>query len=56
MVVAVGSAHRRPAFEAALYFVDRLKEIVPIWKKEYFEGGEVWIGDTPGGGSPSNQQ
>ncbi len=48
MVVAVSAAHRRPAFEAALYFVDRLKEIVPIWKKEYFEGGEVWINDTPG--------
>jgi molybdopterin synthase catalytic subunit/molybdopterin converting factor small subunit len=50
MVVAVGSAHRRPAFEAALYFVDRLKEIVPIWKREFFEGGEVWIGETPGAG------
>ncbi len=49
MVVAVGAAHRRPAFEAALYFIDRLKEVVPIWKKEYFEGGEVWIGETPGG-------
>lgn len=48
MIVAVGSAHRRPAFESALYFVDRLKEIVPIWKKEIFEGGEVWIGETPG--------
>ena len=48
MVVAVSAAHRRPAFEAALYFVDRLKEIVPIWKKEHFEGGEVWINDTPG--------
>lgn len=50
MVVAVGAPHRRPAFEAALHFIDRLKEIVPIWKKEYFEGGEVWIGETPGGG------
>jgi molybdopterin synthase catalytic subunit len=48
MVVAVGAPHRRPAFEAALYFVDRLKEVVPIWKKEVFEGGEVWIGETPG--------
>ncbi len=48
MVLAVSAAHRRPAFEASLYFVDRLKEIVPIWKKEYFEGGEVWIGETPG--------
>ena len=45
MVVAVGAPHRRPAFEAALYFIDRLKEIVPIWKKEHFEGGEVWIGE-----------
>ncbi len=49
MVLAVGAAHRRPAFEAALYFIDRLKEVVPIWKKEHFEGGEVWIGETPGG-------
>jgi molybdopterin converting factor subunit 1 len=53
MVVAVGSAHRRPAFESALYFVDRLKEIVPIWKKELFVGGEVWIGETPGAGKPA---
>jgi molybdopterin synthase catalytic subunit len=50
MVLAVGAPHRRPAFEAALYFVDRLKEVVPIWKKEHFQGGEVWIGETPGGG------
>lgn len=46
LVIAVGAAHRRPAFEAALYFVDRLKEVVPIWKKEYFEGGEAWIADS----------
>jgi molybdopterin synthase catalytic subunit len=45
LVVAVSAAHRRPAFEAALYFVDRLKDVVPIWKKEYFEGGEAWIGE-----------
>ena len=48
MVLAVSAPHRKPAYEASLYFVDRLKEIVPIWKKEYFEGGEVWIGETPG--------
>ena len=53
MVVAVGSVHRSPAFESALYFVDRLKEIVPIWKKELFEGGELWIGETPGVGEPT---
>lgn len=48
MVLAVSAPHRKPAYEASLYFVDRLKQMVPIWKKEYFEGGEVWIGDTPG--------
>ena len=53
MAVAVSSAHRKPAFESALYFVDRLKEIVPIWKKEIFEGGEVWIGETPGANNES---
>ena len=43
LVVAVASPHRKDAFEACQYSVDRIKEIVPIWKKEYFEGGEVWI-------------
>ena len=38
----------RPAFEAARYTIDRLKEVVPIWKKEFFEGGAVWIGDQAG--------
>ena len=45
MVLAVSAPHRGPAFEAAQYFVDQLKKVVPIWKKEFFEGGEVWIGD-----------
>ncbi len=53
MVLAVSAAHRRPAFEAALYFVDRLKEIVPIWKKEHYEGGTMWIGETPGSKPPA---
>jgi len=46
--VAVGSPHRQAAFEAAKYSVDRIKQTVPIWKKEHFEGGEVWIGDVDG--------
>lgn len=45
MVVAVSAPHRRPVFEATLHFVDRLKEVVPIWKKEHFEGGSAWIND-----------
>ncbi len=44
LVVAVASPHRLEAFEASQYCVDRIKQIVPIWKKEYFEGGEVWVG------------
>ena len=43
LVVAVASPHRKDAFEACHYSVDRIKVIVPIWKKEHFEGGEVWI-------------
>jgi len=43
LVVAVSSPHRREAFEACQYAVDRVKEIVPIWKKEVGEGGEVWL-------------
>ena len=43
LVVAVASPHRKEAFEACQYCVDRIKQIVPIWKKEFFEGGEVWI-------------
>ena len=44
LVVAVSSAHRKEAFEACHFSIDRIKQIVPIWKKEFFEGGEVWVG------------
>lgn len=43
VAIAVAAPHRREAFEAARYAIDRLKEIVPIWKKEVWEGGEEWI-------------
>jgi molybdopterin synthase catalytic subunit len=43
LLVAVSSGHRREAFEACHAYVDRLKESVPVWKKEVFEGGEEWI-------------
>jgi MoaE-MoaD fusion protein len=43
VVICVTSAHRRVAFEACRYAIDRLKKIVPIWKKEYFEDGAVWV-------------
>jgi molybdopterin synthase catalytic subunit len=43
VVIAVASAHRGPAFEACRFAIDTIKEIVPIWKKEFYEDGEVWI-------------
>ena len=44
VAIAVSAAHRGEAFEACRFAIDRLKEVVPIWKKEHFEGGEIWIG------------
>jgi molybdopterin synthase catalytic subunit len=43
VLVAVSAPHRKPAFEAALEGINRLKRLVPIWKKEYFSDGEVWV-------------
>ena len=43
IVIVVTSAHRKPAFEACHYAIDRLKKVVPIWKKEFFEDGAVWV-------------
>jgi molybdopterin synthase catalytic subunit/molybdopterin converting factor small subunit len=44
VLIAVSAAHRREAFEACEYAIDTLKETVPVWKKEHFEDGEVWVG------------
>ncbi len=43
VAVIVTAPHRKPAFEAALEGINRLKRLVPIWKKEYFVDGEVWV-------------
>lgn len=43
VVIAAASAHRADAFAACRYVIERVKQIVPIWKHEFFEGGEVWI-------------
>jgi molybdopterin converting factor subunit 1 len=42
IAIVISSAHRGAAFDACRYAIDRLKQIVPIWKKEYFEDGAVW--------------
>jgi molybdopterin synthase catalytic subunit len=44
VAVAVSAAHRREAFEACRYMIDALKKDIPIWKKEVFSDGEIWVG------------
>jgi molybdopterin synthase catalytic subunit len=54
LLVAVSSGHRKEAFEACHYAVDRIKQVVPIWKKEVWEDGSAWIeGHTPDVPRPS---
>ena len=43
VAIIITSAHRRASFDACEYAIDKLKKVVPIWKKEFFEDGEVWI-------------
>jgi len=43
IVIAAASAHRADAFAATRYAIERVKQIVPIWKREHFDGGDVWL-------------
>lgn len=47
VVIAVATPHRAAAFEACRWLIDTLKETVPIWKKEVFDDGEVWVAAHP---------
>lgn len=47
VIIAVAAAHRGAAFDACRYAIDTLKQTVPIWKKEVFEDGEVWVAAHP---------
>jgi len=47
-VIAVSAAHRPEVFDALRYAIDRLKEIVPIWKKEIWADGEAWKSEIAG--------
>ena len=47
VVIAVATPHRDQAFAACKFAIDTLKEQVPIWKKEVFEDGEVWVSANP---------
>ncbi|MBD1391992.1 molybdenum cofactor biosynthesis protein MoaE [Mucilaginibacter glaciei] len=47
VIIAVSAAHRDAAFDACRYVIDTLKQTVPIWKKEFFEDGKVWVAAHP---------
>ena len=47
VIISVATPHRKAAFEACEYAIDTLKETVPIWKKEVFEDGEIWVAAHP---------
>lgn len=53
VAIAVAAPHRADAFAAGKYAIDALKQRVPIWKKEVWDGGEVWVGSEPAGRGPS---
>ena len=43
VAIAAASPHRANAYAACRYTIERVKQIVPIWKREHFEGGQVWL-------------
>lgn len=47
VIISVSSAHRDAAFNACQFAIDTLKKTVPIWKKEFFEDGEIWVNAHP---------
>jgi molybdopterin synthase catalytic subunit len=54
VVVVIASPRRGPAFEASRYAIERIKEIVPIWKREVWSDGYVWVGSQVGTREPVN--
>ncbi|AET61910.1 molybdenum cofactor biosynthesis protein [Paenibacillus terrae] len=56
VVIAVSAAHRDTCYEASRHAIERLKQIVPIWKKEVWEDGSEWKGHQLGGWKPHNTQ
>ena len=47
VLIGVATPHRDAAFEATRYMIDTIKQTVPIWKKEQFADGDVWVNATP---------
>jgi molybdopterin synthase catalytic subunit len=48
VVIAIASPRRGPAFEASRYAIERIKEMVPIWKREVWSDGYLWVGSQTG--------
>jgi molybdopterin synthase catalytic subunit len=48
VAIVVGAPRRGPAFEASRYAIERIKEVVPIWKREVWSDGYVWVGSQVG--------
>jgi molybdopterin synthase catalytic subunit len=55
VAIVVASPRRGPAFEASRYAIERIKEIVPIWKREVWSDGYVWVGSQVGTREPVNE-
>ena len=47
VLIGVATAHRADAFDACRYIIDTIKQTVPIWKKEIFSDGEIWVNAHP---------
>jgi molybdopterin synthase catalytic subunit len=56
VLIAISSPHRKASLEACHYTIDRLKEIVPIWKKEVWTNGEAWVEGDPSSPAPTKQE
>jgi len=55
VAIVVASPRRGPAFEASRYAIERIKEVVPIWKREVWSDGYVWVGSQVGTRSPDQR-
>jgi len=53
VAIVVASPRRGPAFEASRYAIERIKEVVPIWKREVWSDGYIWVGSQVGTREPA---
>ena len=55
VAIVVAAPRRGPAFEASRYAIERIKEVVPIWKREVWSDGYIWVGSQVGTREPANR-